>query len=238
MENFFATLNIVRKKGLKYKVMGGAAITPKGDFFSICAPLPKNKKQKEHLYKILKPYCGQLLLPDSLKTVAEFKEMELDPLHFKNRVLISSFMEYCKCCLPDRVFITGRNCLTPEFFGQLSRFAGQIILPPQEYDPDFCKRVLNICGTPLLFGADDKKLSAMLMLKKYKTVLPPPNCPLFSKDIFKKISPPQSLIIPTEFENFDPIKASAAMFFYWQDKRQLDFWKMLVIKENMIYNIV
>lgn len=237
MRRIFATVNTVKKSRLTYKVKGQTVTLPQGEFFNICAPLPKNRKQMERLYNILIPYSGRLLLPHSLKHIAELKQLSISSLHFENRVLISAFMEYCRKNLPEKVLVYGKNYLTPQFFGRLSKYAGQIILPADEYDPYLCKQVLNLSGAPLLFDKKAENVSAVLMLENQHFPFNASSCPIFEKDIFKKIAVPENGLKLKEFENFDPLESAAAMFFHWRCKKTLDFWKMLVIKENMIYNI-
>ena len=235
----FAVINITGRKKFFYKVRGTEKNINGIKFLSVYAPEPKNQKNIKHLSEVLKPYCGKIILPVKFENMPVISKWEYDTLHFERRVLISAFMDYCREERPKNVAVIGSGVLTPDFFADLSRYAECITLPTAEYNEELLREVLNVSGTPLMFGDIFDNCDVALLLKNYPgAVLPRICCPVFKRDIFKEIKVPEGNVVLRQLQDFDPLKVSAAMFGEYGLKNVFDFWKTLVIKKNVIYNIL
>lgn len=234
----FAIVNETEKTIFSYKIRGYTVSAQPGTFININAPVPANKKQKEKLFNILSPYFGKILLPNSIKNLKDFENAGYNTYHFENTVLIYAFLDYCKHTHPTSVLISGSDYLSLNFFKRLSHYTNRIVLPNCEYNSSLCRSILKISGAPLFFNNEIKNTSVALMLKKQLQCIPSGNCIVFDRKIFRKIENIKCGFIMPELKDFNSLETSAALFFEWGDKKVCDFWKTLVIKESMIYNII
>lgn len=151
-----ALLKFKNKKALFYKVSAYVRHSKEGMYTEILAPYPKNKRQKAKLIKFLKDYDGKIIYPDGFYEngmPSPYLSYEL-----RCKLLIKEFLEYSKENGPDCAVICTADCLHRNFYFELSRYVGRIIITDLPRDDCLASEILSYSGTPLQFGgniADD-----------------------------------------------------------------------------------
>lgn len=170
-------------------------------------------------------------MEDCFLCFKELSEFKVNTDLFKKKVLASAFFEFCHSVRPKEVVILKAENLSFAFFSALAPYVGKIYLPEGIDNDRLCNSLLSKFGTPVVFS---KGVGPTLCLG-----YPPrftAGAPLFSFNFFNNCSYNLDEILPQAHKKVNPLVLSSIMHSESDENKVFEFWKNLVIKENMIYN--
>lgn len=231
----FALVQRCPKKGLKFYIKEETLSVEGVEFLKISLPFPKSKRQKRLLTQYLSPFEGQVIFDNFFGEKEEFSKYKINTENFEKKLLIAAFLDYCKKNKPKSAMITGKKFLNNRFFAELGKYTDKIYIPFDPFDRSLSLNILKNSGAPVIFGYAEESECACLCLENS---VPNLNVSvIFEKKFFQKLKYKEKQILNKDFSDFDALELSAAI-----DKTDcsniiFNKWKMLVIENNMIYNI-
>lgn len=142
------------------------------DFWVATAPYPKNKRQKKQLIEFLSPFEKRIIYPQNFCTKDYPEPYPAFEIMCKNMLL--NFLDLCKKKRPEIAVIAPNGLIKNNFYFDLSKYVGQIVLITSSKDQNLKRDLLAHNGTVIefLLGFEKNKTNAeYLYMPKNKSFI-------------------------------------------------------------------